>query len=140
MAFLLDTVTVSELRKGERIDGSVRSWQATCSDKLSYLSVITLSEIRYGIRKQEGCDPDFAKLLQIWYDNLISQPQVFALLEVSLPIAELAADFRAINGLSYNDSLIAATARTTGLTLATRNVSDFEKTGIDLVNPWESGK
>jgi toxin FitB len=34
------------------------------------------------------------------------------------------------------DGLLAATAKVTGLTLATRNVSDVEPTGIDFFNPF----
>lgn len=35
------------------------------------------------------------------------------------------------------DSIIAATARSTGMSVATRNIRDFEGTGVDLINPWE---
>jgi hypothetical protein len=34
------------------------------------------------------------------------------------------------------DSLIAATARVHGLTIVTRNVKDFERTGVDVLNPF----
>ena len=39
-------------------------------------------------------------------------------------------------GLSAMDGLIAATALAKGLVLVTRNVSDFESLGIELLNPW----
>lgn len=137
MAILLDTVTVSELRKGGRTNQAVRAWHESDGGGLAYLSVITLNEIRFGIRKLERRDREFAGLLEIWYTNLVSHPDVFQQLEVDLPIAEVAADFRAAHGTAFNDSLIAATAFVHGLTLATRNVDDFEMTGIGLVNPWE---
>lgn len=140
MAFLLDTVTISELRKGERMNRAVRSWHESEGGGPAYLSVITLNEIRFGIRKQERRNREFAELLQIWYANLVSQPEVFPLLEVSLAVAEVAADLRAAHGTSFNDSLIAATASVRDLTLATRNVGDFEMTGINLVNPWDFEK
>ena len=38
--------------------------------------------------------------------------------------------------LHLPDALIAATAKEHGLTLATRNLCDFEHLGIDVVNPW----
>ncbi|MFM2197524.1 MAG: putative plasmid stability protein StbB [Verrucomicrobiota bacterium] len=137
MPFLLDTVTISELRKGARMNHAVRKWQESEVTGSAYLSVITMNEIRYGISKQMRRDRNFADLLEIWYSNLTSQPEVFPLLGVDLPIAELAAHFRGSNGLSYADSLIAATAKVHGLTLATRNTADFEATGIALFNPWE---
>jgi predicted nucleic acid-binding protein len=139
MAILLDTVTVSELRKGDRTNHAVRAWHESDEGGLAYLSVITLNEIRFGIRKLERRDREFAGLLQIWYANLVSQPEVFPQLEVNLQIAEVAADFRAAHGTAFNDSLIAATASVHGLTLATRNVGDFGMTGINLLNPWDFG-
>jgi predicted nucleic acid-binding protein len=40
--------------------------------------------------------------------------------------------------ITMADGLIAATALEHGLTLATRNVKDFENLGLTIVNPWES--
>ncbi len=137
MAFLLDTVTVSELRKGTRTNPAVLAWQVSEAADPAYLSVITMNEIRYGILKQKRRDRKFAELLEVWYASLVSQPLVFPLLGVDLPIAELAADFRGNEGLSYADSLIAATAKVHSLTLATRNTADFAATGIALFNPWD---
>lgn len=137
MAFLLDTVTVSELRKGRRINPAVLAWQESEDADPAYVIVITMNEIRYGILKQKRRDRKFAELLEVWYASLVSQPVMFPLLGVDLPIAELAADFRENEGLSYADSLIAATAKVHGLTLATRNTADFEVTGIRLINPWD---
>jgi predicted nucleic acid-binding protein len=37
---------------------------------------------------------------------------------------------------SFADGLIAATALDRGLTLVTRNVTDFEPFGVSLLNPW----
>ena len=54
-------------------------------------------------------------------------------------IAELAADFRADDGTPFEDSLIAATAKVHGLTVATRNTGHFTSCGIEVVNPWEFG-
>jgi predicted nucleic acid-binding protein len=59
------------------------------------------------------------------------------MLGIEISTALQAAEYRAVHGLSPNDSLIAATAKVHGLTLATRNTSDFLVTGIPLVNPWE---
>jgi toxin FitB len=137
MDFILDTVTLSEFRRAEKSNPAVFRWQASLLGQPVYLSVITLNEIRYGIRKIENRDPVFSALLDEWYANLISQTDVFRILPVTRPIAESAAEFRALHGTPYNDALIAATARVHGLTLATRNVSDFAQTGVPLVNPWD---
>jgi len=59
---------------------------------------------------------------------------------VDRPIAEIAADFLAAHGISFNDSLIAATAKVHNLMLITLNMAHFEATGIHLVDPWEFGE
>jgi predicted nucleic acid-binding protein len=52
--------------------------------------------------------------------------------------AELLAHLRAAGlAMPIKDSLIAATALTNRLTIATRNVTDFERAGCDVVNPFE---
>jgi toxin FitB len=138
MALLLDTVTVSEFRKKGNAHPAVIAWQKSVVGQKHWLSVITLNEIRYGYRKVEKRDPVFANSLRNWYQGIIANSAEVSFLPVDLPIAECAADFRALLGMSYNDALIAATARLHGLILVTRNVSDFAQTGITIVNPWDT--
>jgi predicted nucleic acid-binding protein len=140
MAILLDTVALSELRKKSKAARSVIAWQKSEGGALAYVSVITMNEIRYGARKVALRDPGFAARLEEWYGEILAADSLYTILPVGLEIAEAAADFRAIHGSAFNDSLIAATASVHGLTLATRNVGDFEMTGIGLVNPWDFGK
>jgi predicted nucleic acid-binding protein len=136
MRFLLDTVTVSELRRADdKMNPGVLAWQKNLRE--SFLSVITLNELRYGIRKVEPRDPIFAAQLTAWYSQIIARPQRFRILPVDRATAELAADFRAAHDTPFEDSLIAATAQVHNLTLATRNTVDFEACGVEMVNPWE---
>lgn len=51
MAFLLDAVTLSEFRRAVTADPAVFRWQSSLLSQSVYLSVITLNEIWYGIRK-----------------------------------------------------------------------------------------
>jgi len=135
MRYLLDTVTISELRRNpQRMHPAVERWQRDVGDV--WLSVITLNELRYGLRLVERKDTLFAAVLATWYAQIIAQPTRFRVLNVDRPIAELAAGFRADHETPFEDSLIAATAKIHSLTLATRNIADFEATGIPLVNPW----
>lgn len=135
MPYLLDTVTLSEFRKGRKAHPSVVKWQEGIGD--TWLSVITLNEMHYGMRKVERKDPAFAAILADWYRNVLCHPRRFRVVNVNRDIAEQAANYRAAFGTPLPDSLIAATAKVHNLTLATRNTSDFAPCGIDLVNPWE---
>ena len=60
------------------------------------------------------------------------------LLPVDLAIARRAAALHVPDPRPERDALIAATALVHGLTVATRNVSDFEPTGVSVLNPWET--
>jgi len=136
---LLDTVTVSEFRKLDRIHPVVREWQKQSTLFTSWLSVITPLEIRVGILRVRQRDEPFAEKLQHWLDHTLLPDFNHRILGIDLQTAIQAAEFRELHGLSPNDSFIAATAAVHNLTLATRNTADFESTGIKLVNPWEFG-
>jgi predicted nucleic acid-binding protein len=137
MAYLLDTVTISEFRDKTHRDPAVFAWQSSITGVPCFLSVITLHEIGFGIHKVARKDPRFATTLAKWYDKIIAHEGEVPFLAVDRSIAELAAEFRARHETSFPDSLIAATAKIHGLTLATRNTTDYSVIGIDLVNPWE---
>ncbi len=136
-AVLLDTVTISELRKDKRADPAVQRWQETSRTFESWISVTTPLEIRVGILRVRPRDPAFAETLEAWLLNIVLPEFSDRTLGIDLTIALQAAEYRVLHGLAPNDSLIAATAKIHGLTLATRNVADFASTGIALVNPWE---
>ncbi len=140
MPYLLDTVTISAFRRNGRTPPEVLRWSASLDVPCHYLSVISLNEIRFGIRTVEAKDPDFAQELHDWYQAIVEEDRFYRILPVDREIAEIAALYRADHETPYYDSLIAATAKVHGLALATRNTADFQATGISLVNPWEHGK
>ncbi len=122
------------------MDPGVRAWQEMVPWASTWLSVVSVLEIRVGQLRVAGKDPVFAAKIGNWLEKTVLIRFVSRLIDVNLAIADTAAGMRFTHGMSSNDSLIAATAKVRGLTLATRNISDFEMAGIDLVNPWDFGK
>lgn len=132
--FLLDTVIVSELRKRQP-DRGVVAWVSAQQEDQLYLSVVTLGEIERGIEKRRRGDPEFADTLTSWLEHLT---RVYAdrILPVTPGVARRWGRLSAQLGHDGTDLLIAATALTHGLRVVTRNTSDFEPTGVDVINPF----
>ena len=134
MSFLLDTNVVSEIRRGR--DPQVQAWIERVEDADLHLSVLTFGEIRKGIELLRGRDPAQAEVFASWLGELHTR---FA--ERIVPIdARVAEEWGRLNAAATRntvDSLIAATARVHGLTVATRNTGDFDGCGVRLINPWQ---
>ena len=58
-------------------------------------------------------------------------------LPVDAAVARIWGELSAGRSLPVIDTLIAATAIASGLTLATRNIRDVEATGVALIDPWQ---
>ena len=135
--FLLDTVVVSELRKGAKTEAAVIGWQVSVGVTPVYLSVITLLEVHLSLRRVQAQNQPFAALFETWYHKRLFSPLHNSLLEVNLTVAEAVAKLPAGHTLSPHDALIPATARVHQLTLVTRNVSDFIDTDVSVLNPCD---
>lgn len=133
---LLDTVVISELRKTRPADAVVR-WLAGQRNNELFLSVVSLSEIERGIEKKRALDPEFAQALGRWMDDLLNL-YGDRILPVTPMIARRWGSLSARLGNDSADLLIAATALTHGLQVATRNVRHFTPAGVDVINPFDA--
>jgi len=133
--YLIDTNVISELRKGDRAHPAVKSWFARLKDREIFLSVLTLGEIRRGIEGIRRRDREAATALDSWLGR-IHEAHRDRIVPVDRAIAEEWGRMNVPDLLPAIDGLLAATAKVTGLTLATRNVSDIARTGIDFLNPF----
>jgi hypothetical protein len=133
--YLLDTNTVSELRKS-RPSPQVAKWFISIALERYFLSAITLMELVKGMESVRKRDEPFAKLLEAWLTLLREKMFQDRILSVTPDIAEAAGRILSLRTRGEADALIAATALTHGLILVTRNTADFEDTGIQMVNPW----
>jgi toxin FitB len=135
LSYLLDTNVISELRKGERADANVRAWFAGLGDEEIYLSVLTIGEIRRGVENVRRRDPDSAAALDSWVARL-SEAHRERILPIDRAIAEEWGRMNVPDPLPVVDGLLAATAKVSGLTLATRNIADVESAGVELLDPF----
>lgn len=155
---LLDTNVVSELRKvaNDRADPRVVAWAARQDPHSAFLSAVTIFEIERGILQLERRDEAQGAALRRWFDGEILPGFEGRILPVDTAIARRCAALHVPDPRPERDDeqgaaspgcgyavrgtasllMIAATALVHGLTLATRNVADFQNMGVSNVNPW----
>jgi predicted nucleic acid-binding protein len=129
----LDTNVVSELRR-PRPHGGVVAWLLSLDDAQLHVSAVTLGEIQAGIELTRQQDPRKAQEIEGWLERVAGSYDV-----MPMDAAAFRAWARLMHGKSdtlYEDAMIAATALVHGLTVATRNVSDFHALGLDVFNPF----
>ncbi len=138
MKYLLDTNVISEFHK-PKVNSAVRAKLAAVEDDDLFLSVISIGEITNGIarldvgKQRRDLEAWFAHTERLFANRVLSVNRDIAQLWGELT-AKLAKSGRV---LPVSDGLIAATALHHRLHLMTRNISDFESTGLILVNPWK---
>lgn len=138
MRLLLDTNVLSEVTRPAP-DARVLDWLEGLDEDRSFISVVSIAEIRRGValmdegRKREA--------LAEWLVRDLPQRFEQRVLPVDEPVALAWGDLMGLakrrgRGLSSMDGLIAATAIARELTLATRNTKDFQGFGLELFDPW----
>ena len=136
--FVLDTNVVSELRKAKagKADKNVTAWAASVSPGGLFLSAITILELETGALLVERRDPAQGAILRAWLDGHVLPAFAGRVLAVDTAVAQRCARLHMPDPRADRDALIAATALVHGMTVVTRNVADFELTGVPLLNPW----
>jgi predicted nucleic acid-binding protein len=135
---LIDTNVISELRKRERADRSVRDWFDRERATEMWLSVLTVGELRRGVALIERRDPDGGASIGAWLDSVVADYED-RILPITERIAERWALITVPHPLPVVDALLAATALEHDLVLVTRNTEDVERSGVRLVNPFLDG-
>ncbi len=133
--YLLDTNVISELRKPQA-DKNVVAWARSVIAPRMFISAITLKELETGVLRMERRDPAQGKVLRIWLKRHVMPAFDARILPVDAAVALRCARIHVPDQANESDALIAATALVHGLTVVTRNVADFESSGVALINPW----
>lgn len=134
-AYLLDTNVISEIMTTEP---NQRVIDFLAQIKESYLSVITLHELHYGLQllpegqRRNTIANKLQSLLTHYIDYIIPVNQVIA-----LQAAVLRADAKQEGRIVHlADALIASTAKVNNWIVATRNTNDFIDSGVEIIDPW----
>jgi len=138
--YMLDTNVVSEMRKirSGKADANVARWADSIDANDLYLSAITIQELEIGVLLIERRDPAQGAALRTWLETHVLPAFDGRILHVDIVVARRAASLHVPDPRPIRDGLIAATALVHGMTVVTRNVADFESSGVSLFNPWDA--
>src|SRR5271155_4145048 len=137
--FLLDTNCISELVR-PKPEPRVMEWMEAADEVMLYLSVLTVGEIRKGLA---GLTQGKRRThLETWLEVELQARFGGRIMPIDAAIADrwglIAAEAkRKGKALSVIDGLLAATALHHNLTVVSRNVGDFARARVPVLNPWE---
>ena len=106
-----------------------------------WLSAIVLHEVEFGIQRLEPGDrrERYRGTLSTYVARYEARILPVGQREAVIAAGMRAEAARSGRTLHVADALIAGTARANDLAIATRNVRDFERLDVDVVNPWGRG-
>ena len=137
--YLLDTNVLSELRKapGGKADQRVLAWARSVATPSLYLSTMTILELEIGVHRMARRDGLQAERLRVWLEQAVLAAFAGRIFPVDLDVARRCSALHVPNPRPERDAMIGATALVHGMTVVTRNVADFEKMGVTILNPWD---
>ena len=136
---VLDTNVVSELMRPSGSD-TLLTWFRHQRHADLRTSSITVAEIQYGVarlpesRRQRQMAEDAAKVWTLFPDAVLPFDETAANEYARVRVRRE----RAGRPIHRFDAQIAAICLVHRATLATRNVKDFEGTGVEVVDPWSA--
>jgi len=136
---VLDTNIISEVMRPQP-NPAVLAWLNRQDSTHLFITSVSIAEIGYGLRVL--ADGQRRRTLLSRFEQFIAQGFEYRILGFDKPAAEAYAEimgYRKEMGcpMSFPDGQIAAITRINHFKLATRNIKDFERCGIDLINPFE---
>ncbi|NUS61766.1 MAG: type II toxin-antitoxin system VapC family toxin [Lysobacter sp.] len=135
--YLLDTNVVSELRRAS-CDANVRAWVDAQLPTSLFLSAITLLELEIGVLRVERKDQAQGERLRDWLQHNVRPAFAGRILPFDESVAMRCAQLHVPDPKSERDASIAATAIVHGMSVVTRNLNNFQGTGVPLVDPWRA--
>jgi predicted nucleic acid-binding protein len=132
--YLLDTNVISEIRR-VRPHGAVISWIEAVPDSELFISAVSVGEIQLGIEKTREQDIAKAKTISNWLDQVIG---LYSVIPMDANVFKVWGQLMHRESDTVNeDAMIAATALTHHLTVVTRNVKDFKRFNVNILNPFK---
>lgn len=137
---ILDTNIISEAVRASP-NSQVAAWYRNQSIADLATTSVTLAELLNGVRRMPQGKRRTQLAASIDYALMPIMEHIFAFdIDAAVDYADIRAHRESLGRpIGVQDAMIAAIARSHGATLATRNIKDFEDTGVELVNPWEHG-
>ena len=124
------------MRSG-KANAGVAAWADQVEATALFISAIILHEPELGVQLVERRDPGQDARLRQWLDQAVLPAFAGRILAVDSVVAQRSAALHVPNPRPFRDGLIAATALVHSLVVVTRNLADFEATGVALLNPWQ---
>lgn len=141
MTYLLDTCTISTLRKKGTSEGKkLREWVSRMEDRFFFISVLTIGELQFGISKLSEKEEKIKNALQSWLVGDLIPSFGNRILSIDQQICSIWGDMTAQAAkkgviLPMGDALIAATAIKYDLIVITQNTKHFKSSGVRLFDP-----
>jgi predicted nucleic acid-binding protein len=125
------------LRKREAVrNPGVKAWERETDLTAIYLSAVTISELATWVGLVARRDGNQGSVIEEWFRDRVLALFGPRILPVDTDVAISAGSLHVADPRDYRDAFIAATALVHGLTVVTRNVSDFARMGVPLINPF----